>query len=66
MRGVKAWVGQSVVVSTAAFDVRGRLFDVRSGVLVLRDAVVLGDMGNTPVDGTLIIPEAQVRYVQVP
>lgn len=65
MRGIKAWVGQTVVVSTASFDVKGRLFDVRAGVLVLRDAIALSEMGNASVDGTLIVPEAQVRYVQV-
>lgn len=66
MRGLRQWISQTVIVSTAGFDVRGKLSEVRGGCLVLKDAVALQDGVNTPVDGLLVIPEVQVRYVQVP
>ena len=66
MRGLRQWISQTVIVSTASFDVRGKLSEVRGGCLVLKDTVALQDGVNTPVDGLLVIPEVQVRYVQVP
>lgn len=66
VRSFRAWIGCTVIVSAEAFDVKGRLTDVRGDVLVLRDAVHLANTGEMPIDGTLLVPGAQVRYVQVP
>jgi hypothetical protein len=65
MRGFKAYVGQTIIVSTASFDVKGRLSAAGGGILTLRDAIAISDMGSNPVDGVLLVPEGQIRYVQV-
>lgn len=65
MRGYKAYIGRTVIVSTSSFDVRALLSSVGGGVMVLREAVQISDMGNAPIDGTLLVPEGQIRYVQV-
>ena len=66
MRGLRRWVYQTVIVSASGFDAKGRLAEVRGGVIVLKEAVALNGETETPVDGILAIPESQVRYVQVP
>lgn len=66
MRGLRQWINDTVIVSTSSFDVKGRLSDVRGGVIVLKDSVALNGNVDTPVDGVLVIPEGRVRYVQVP
>ena len=66
MRGLRQWINDTVIVSTSSFDVKGRLSDVRGGVVVLKDSVALNGNVDTPVDGVLVIPEGRVRYVQMP
>lgn len=55
---------QTVVIVTREQTLRGVLIGVYDDVLVLASASVLDERNATPLEGEVIVPKAEVRWLQ--
>lgn len=68
-RFLKTYLGRTVLVQSHGFAMRGRLVGVRDDVVELADVKILDEEGRASewadMDGCVVIPMAQVRFMQV-
>lgn len=65
MRELKLLTGKTVVVATPATAVRGVVGAATRNMLEVVEAVAVDGRSPVPIAGSVLIPVAQVSYVQV-
>lgn len=65
MRSMKPLVCKRVLVNlTTGTAIEGVLWDEKGAILVLRDASLIDDSGQTPLDGEVVVERTRVEFIQ--